>query len=329
MQESILSAAADAGPAEVAPPRPLLTWVGRLAAAALGAVLLVATVAKAVDPQAFAERMKESGLTFGLPPMAAAIAALGVEAFLGLLLLLGVRRPWTLAVAGVLVASFVAINGWDWWQAAHGAPPAAGCGCFGNLVQRSPAAAFWQDLLLAPLLLLACLGLPRRAAALPVKRVGVAALGTTALLLLAWRAPALPLDDFATRLAPGTELASLCAGAGTSRVCVTDVAPELGDGRTWVVLADLAEAPHWADALNKLTAGSGNPPVVVLTTATQDQISAFTWRWGPSFPVRDTPVALFRPLYRRLPRSFLSEGGRVLRTVPGLPPGAVQGESDR
>ena len=42
--------------------RPL---VGRAGAFVLGAVLLVATVAKAVDPQAFAEQMQLEGLTFG------------------------------------------------------------------------------------------------------------------------------------------------------------------------------------------------------------------------------------------------------------------------
>jgi len=332
MQETALRAPAEAGIRDhVQPglPRPALVWVGRAAAFVLGLVLLVATVAKALDPAGFAELMQAKGLTFGLSPLAAALVALALEGGIGLLLVLGVRRRWTLIAASVLVAGFVALNGWVWWQAAHGAEPDAGCGCFGNLVQRSPAAAFWQDLaLLLPLLLLSWVALRREAPAFPRGRVALAALATVALVLFAWRAPALPLDDMATRLRPGVELAKVCAGA-EHPVCLTDVAPELANGRTWVVLVDLKTADAWADALNGYSEREGQSPLVALTAATGDDKTAFTWRWGPSYPVHEAPAALLRPLYRSLPRSFLSEDGRVLRTVSGLPPGALDAASDR
>ncbi len=331
MQETVLSAPAEA-PAEaaIALPRPTLAWVGRAAAFALGLVLLVATLAKAIDPQSFAELLQAEGLTFGLPPMVAAVLVLAVEGGLGLLLVLGVRRRWSLAAVSVLVVGFVALNGRSWWRAVHGTADEASCGCFGNLVQRTPAAAFWQDLaLLLPLLLLAWLALPREAPALPRLRTALAAVGTVAIALLAWRAPSLPLDDVATRLRPGVELASVCAGVNP-RICLTDVVPDAASGRAWVVLVDLKDASQWADALNRLATTDGQPSVVVLTNATPQEKAAFTWQWGPSFPVHEAPPALLRPLYRRLPRSFLSEDGRVLRTVPGLPPAAaLPGDSPR
>lgn len=337
MQETVLSAPAEA-PAEsraeaaLALPRPALAWAGRAAAFALGLVLLVATLAKAIDPQSFAELLQAEGLTFGLPPMAAAVLVLAVEGGLGLLLVLGVRRRWSLIAASLLVVGFVALNGRAWWRAAHGTAAEAGCGCFGNLVQRSPAAAFWQDLaMLLPLVLLAWVALPREAPAFPRWRTMLAAAGITAIALLAWRAPSLPLDDYATRLRPGVELASLCAGA-EHPVCLADVVPEAASGRVWVVLVDLEDASQWADALNRLasTSTDGQPAVVALTNATPQEKTAFTWQWGPSFPVHEAPPALLRSLYRRLPRSFLSEGGRVLRTVSGLPPAAaLSGDSPR
>ena len=316
MQQTAVVAPAEPG---IALPRPTLLWVARAAAFALGALLLVATFAKAIDPQSFAEHLQAEGLTLGLPPMVAALLALAVEGGLGLLLVLGVRRRWSLALVTLLVAGFVALNGWDWWRAAHGDAPAAGCGCFGNLVQRSPAAAFWQDLaMLVPLLLLSWLALPREARALPPRRTAAAAVGVAAIALLAWRAPALPLDDVATRLKPGVELAQLCAGE-EPRVCLPDVAPELATGRAWVVLVDLKDGEHWADQLNAFAAREGSTPVIALTSASLEEKTAFTWQWGPSFPVHEAPAALLRPLYRTLPRSFLAEDGRVLRTVPGLP----------
>jgi len=35
--------------------------------------------------------------------------------------------------------------------------------------------------------------------------------------------------------------------------------------------------------------------------------------------LHEIPVALLRPLYRTLPRTFFVEEGRVTRTYPGLP----------
>ena len=62
-----------------------------------------------------------------------------------LALLLGVRRLWVLFPALLLVAFFVSLTGRSYWLAAHGVKDsAANCGCFGNLVQRSPA--FGADL---------------------------------------------------------------------------------------------------------------------------------------------------------------------------------------
>jgi hypothetical protein len=40
--------------------------------------------------------------------------------------------------------------------------------------------------------------------------------------------------------------------------------------------------------------------------------------------VVETPPELMRPLYRRLPRSFLVKDGRVTRTFAGMPPLTTQ-----
>jgi hypothetical protein len=81
-------------------------------------------------------------------------------------------------------------------------------------------------------------------------------------------------------------------------------------------------------ALNELAFAPGAPRVWMVTAATPEQHHAFYWRWGPAFEVREAPVPLLRPLYRRLPRSFGVEDGRVTRTHPGLPPGSEPTEND-
>ncbi|HET9209908.1 MAG TPA: MauE/DoxX family redox-associated membrane protein [Thermoanaerobaculia bacterium] len=307
-------------------PRPLLWWVGTFGGAFLGAVLLFAVWAKAIDPPSFVDQIRTEGLDFLLPARAVALIALALEAGLGLLLLLGVRRKWVLIPATLLVAFFLSLTGRAWWLAEHGQRNAAeSCGCFGNLVQRTPAQAFWQDLaLLVPALLLAWVGRERRPPLFPPKRTAVAAIGTLAVLFLAWKAPELPLDNLATRLRPGTEVSKTCVGEGAQRVCLNGMIPELQQGKHLVVMAKLDD-PAFTKAVDALNAYASNPgPALwVLTSSTADQQRAFFWQWGPRFQIREAPPELLRPLYRRLPRSFAVKDGRVTATFQGLPP-AVQ-----
>jgi uncharacterized membrane protein YphA (DoxX/SURF4 family) len=303
--------------------RPRLYWLGTAAGIFLGAVLLVAVWAKALDPASFAEQIRVEGLDVLLSAQAVALIALILEAGLGLALMLGIRRLWVLVPAAVLVAFFVFLTGRAWWMSAHGLREAESCGCFGNLVQRTPAQAFWQDLLLlVPALLLSFVGRDR-ASGFPKLRTALVAAATVAVAVFAWKAPELPLDDLATRLSPGVEVEEICAGATDDAVCLDTVAPELKQGEHLVVIADLAdlEDPALAEAvagLNRIKAEGGD--VLVLSASPSEQHRAFFWRFGPAFQVVETPEPLLRPLYRRLPRSFRVEDGRVTETYAGLPP---------
>lgn len=310
---------------------PVAGWrraVGILGAMVLGAVLLFAAGAKALDPAAFAESITVQGLDFALSATALALAVLALEAGLGTALVLAVRRLWVLVPAALLVVGFLAITAREWYLVSHGLrDPAASCGCFGNLVDRTPAEAFWQDLLLLGVpLALAFVG--RRGGAgrrFPPVRTALAVVAAAAVAGFAWKAPELPLDDLATRLAPGVAIDTLCAGQGNQRVCLPTVVPELEQGRHLVVIADL-DAPALTDSIDRLNdyafaARDGEaPPLWVLTSAESERVRTFFWSWGPVFEIREAPAALLRPLYRRLPRSFQVDDGRVTATYSGLPP---------
>jgi uncharacterized membrane protein YphA (DoxX/SURF4 family) len=318
-------------------------WLGTAAGCVLGAVLLVATWAKALDPAAFAEQIHLDGLDRLLPAGAMALLALALEAGLGLALLLGVRRLWVLVPATLLVAFFLALTGRAWWLDAHGqaGDAAASCGCFGNLVQRTPREAFWQDLaLLALPLALAFAGRDRNPPRVPPVRTALVAAFAVAVPLFAWRAPELPLDDLATRLKPGVKVAELCAGrpapravgnagaAGSAQagdddaVCLDTVAPDLLHGNHLVVIDGLDD-PALARAVRGLNAYADTPgaaAVWVLTASDDKRQRLFFWKWGPTFKIVQVPQPLLRPLYRRLPRSFAVQDGRVTATFSGLPP---------
>jgi uncharacterized membrane protein YphA (DoxX/SURF4 family) len=318
--------------------------IGTAAGCVLGGVLLVAAWAKALDPAAFAQQIHADGLDRLLPAGAVALVALALEAGLGLALALGVRRLWVLAPAALLVTFFLALTGRAWWLDAHGKadPAAASCGCFGNLVQRSPAEAFWQDLaLLALPLALAFAGRNRNGPRVPPVRTALAAALAVAVPVFAWRAPELPLDDLATRLKPGVKIGDLCtaggghggrgagAGGGSGEgggeggaVCLDTVAPELARGNHLVVIDDLDD-PALAKAVGSLNAYADAPgaaSVSVLTASDDKRQRLFFWKWGPAFKVVEAPPPLLRPLYRRLPRSFAVQDGKVTATFSGLPP---------
>ena len=290
----------------------------------LGAVFLIAAWAKALDPSAFAKQITSEGLDFLLPAAAVALFALALEVFLGGALLLAVRRWWILWPTAALVAFFLFLTGRSYWRFVGGeVSDEAGCGCFGNLVERTPAEAFWQDLLLmVPALLLAFLARDKGTAT-PRWRLGIVGVATAAVVLLAWKAPDLPLDNLATRLKPGIDPIALCAGSADdgSRVCMDAVLPEMAEGEHVVVMADLDEGlGEHVTALNEYHWAASGPTLWVLTSADNEQLFGFRFSYGPSFEVREAPAALLRPLYRTLPRSFLVEGGRVVETYSGMPP---------
>lgn len=316
-----------------AAPQPSLgkRLIGNLAGAFLGAVLLVAAWAKTLDPASFAAQITREGLDFLLPAMAVALLALAIEVALGSALLLTIRRWWVLGPAAALVAFFLFLTGRSYWRFLHGEVPAeADCGCFGNLVERTPAEAFWQDaLLMVPALLLAFVGMGVHRG-WPRGRMLVVVLLTVATVVVAWQAPQLPLDDLATRLKPGVVVNTLCTGSeeeGT-RVCLDTIVPQVEEGEHFVILADLGDEAftRHVEQLNAYQWAGSEPPFWVVTAATPEALFAFRWEQGPSFEPLEAPAALLRPLYRTLPRSFRVQDGEVVETYRGLPPPLAGGE---
>lgn len=299
----------------------LVSVVGWAGGAFLGAVLVFGAAVKALDPEAFVSQVEIEGLDFLLPAALVTAIALALEVGLGSALILGLRRLWVLGPSALLVTFFLFLTGRAYYRDLRGiaAPEEAGCGCFGNLVERTPAEAFWQDLaLMVPALALAFLG-RRAAAGLPRVRLAVVGALTVGLLAFARAAPDLPLDNLATRLRPGLAIDRICSGDGDGRLCLSTVVPELEEGEHWLVIADLDDALGQAvDSLNQHVFEGGR--MWVLSSATADENRAFFWSFGPAFEIREAPPTFLSPLYRTLPRSFRVQDGVVVETVTGLPP---------
>ena len=224
------------------------------------------------------------------------------------------------------MAFFVFLTGRKYLAYLRGEAPAEGesCGCFGNLVERTPAEAFWQDfLLMVPALLLIGLAI-NISRQLPWKRLTVALVLGLGFTVFAWNAPSLPLDDLATRLKPGIDPFGLCVGSAEdgSRVCLDAILPEMATGEHLVVMADIKDEAFTEaiPELNTFAWEEGVPALWVLSGANEEELFELRFGHGPTFEIRETPSALMAPLYRILPRSFLVKDGRVVQTYSGLPP---------
>jgi hypothetical protein len=281
-------------------------------------VLLFGAYAKVLDPLAFAEQIRAERLDFWLPASLVALVALALETGLGTALVLGVRRLSVLVPSALLVVFFLFLTGRTYYLDHRGLlDSTAGCGCFGNLVERTPAEAFWQDLgLLVPGLLLAFLW--RRAGSFPSTRIAIAAAAAAATLILAWKSPDLPLDNLATRLKPGVAVGDLCTRSEEMQLCLSTVAPDLEEGHRFVILADL-EDESFTDQIPRLNELAAEAAVMVLSTGTLEEHRQFFWQWGPVFEIVEAPEALLKPLYRTLPRSFEVVDGKVTATYSGIP----------
>mgnify|MGYP001821121275 CR=1 FL=1 len=307
------------------------TWkpvVGTLAGVVLGLVLLLAAWGKAIHPEAFVEQIRFEGLDFFGQAGLVALVAIALEVALGTALVLGLRRWWVLLPTVLLVLFFLFLTGRSYWRFEQGIITGdESCGCFGNLVSRTPAQAFWQDLILLGVpTLLTFLGRPKEKGRRPTVRLMLVGLATVFALLLSIKAPDLPIDNLATRLRPGVAVGDLCAGAegDPSRICLDTLIAELDQGSHWVVMTGLDEEIFLTAVprLSEQTLGAGETRLWVVSAATEEAVAEFSWAEAPAFEVREAPEVLLKPLYRRLPRSFKVVDGQVIETRSGLPPEA-------
>ncbi|HSR49526.1 MAG TPA: MauE/DoxX family redox-associated membrane protein [Acidobacteriota bacterium] len=297
--------------------------LGKLGGVILGAVLLFAAWAKAIHPDLFLESIQHHGLDFLLSAQTVAYIALALEIVLGTLLITGTDRLWVLWPSAALVVFFMYLTGHNYYLDAQGLlEEGADCGCFGSLVQRTPAEAFWQDLLLlVPPLLLAFWGRRLGSSSFPVWRTAAGVVLAAAGLWLAVNAYELPLDDYATRLSPGDRVEDICLGEGAGEVCLADMLNGIDEGAHLVILTRLDNQKFLAaiPEINQYVADASGPKLWVATPALPQEVFQFTFSHGPAFEPREMPETFLKPLTRKLPRSFLVRDGVVEETYSGLP----------
>jgi hypothetical protein len=194
-------------------------YAGTAGAVLLGMVFLIAAFPKAWYPDdfgAFIDQIRLEQLDFLFTAVQVALIALALEAGLGTALLLGVRHLGVLLPTAALVVFFIFLNGRNYWLVSQGLREPGSCGCFGSLIERTAAEAFWQDLLLMVPLTLLCFWRRRKSEGIPKKRLLLALLAALAVSLWASRSPDIDYIEAAHRLGSLAETSRFVASSSYS-----------------------------------------------------------------------------------------------------------------
>jgi uncharacterized membrane protein YphA (DoxX/SURF4 family) len=280
------------------------SFLRALPAIALGIVFLAAGILKAVDPDEFARQIATYGIVPERAARPAAYLLIPVEIALGAALVIGYRTRIAALLTSALLIVFMAATAYAWSQGRT-----EGCGCFGSFASRGPGDVLLEDTLFLALGLLAFLFAPRRAGRWLPAVTAIATL--TAGVALPAFAYAMPLDGMVTGLRVG-----LPAGA----LQLHESPVDLGRGKHLVALLSLDD-PGSRDLVKRLNAlGAGGAEVIAFYGGEVDEKTIFCFNTSPSFEVVAVPPSDLKRLYRKLPRFFLLNDGKVSRIWEKVPP---------
>lgn len=281
-------------------------WIPRLLAGAIGLILLIAGVAKAIDMNLFIEQMRDYGIiTQDVLLTLSAWGLVALECALGVGLLILYRTKLIFSLTAMLWLIFLGATSWAWLTSAT-----EECGCFGVWLKSSPGKAFIENLVLLAATILAWLGhrdslrIQSRAKAWSV---AVAFLfGLTLPLAFGFRVSRIEQSPWKTMEA---ELSRLQI-QGLDSV-------DLSRGAHLIVLMD-TECEHCLDVmpeLNALAEATESPAVIALCISEESKRRMFIEKFQPRFPIGQIKEDAFLRLlgYGDLPRIILFQDQHVGR----------------
>jgi hypothetical protein len=304
----------------------------RLGPALVGAVLLVAAVAKAVRPLQFSAHLGRLGLIPARLLLPATGLALVLEGVLGAALVVGAYPAVVVPAAAVLLAALTALT---YWSTATGRTE--DCGCYGTLARLTPRQSIALNAVYLALLAGAWAWSPPPAPTplwKPVVSVGAGLLvGALAALAYAYeRRKRRPLVDLSP-LRPGRawrpEWGGSAEGVEHGRVLVVYLRPSCSHCHRWIQVLNVAHTrPDLYRIVGVMSAGPGAGgealpdlrfPVYPLASARFDRL---IWGTPTGIVVED---GVIRERWRgRLPPAFLDRLRRA-DDGPADPPPAEKG----
>jgi hypothetical protein len=272
----------------------------------VAAVFLIAAGLKAIDVPAFAEQIGAHGIFPSLSLFGAWFFIIA-EFVLAAALIVNAWPRCTAVAMLVLLAGFIGVTIYAMVAGLEG-----NCGCFGNLVQRTPQQVILEDALMALAMVFVLLvnsGTTVKTRLWKIPVLGVAAAAAVALALLA---PHLPLEEYSTELRVGRQFSSWPVEGLTRDLHAGTHLVFLFSSESKTIEADVA-------MMNAVAQSDGIPSTIGLLTEGATKVTEVMFQYGTAFPVGSLEPRFARKLYRTLPRTFVLRNGEVRKVWSGIP----------
>jgi putative oxidoreductase len=271
----------------------------------VAAAFLLAAV-KALDINAFATEIRGYGIFPDLSLFGAWFFVI-VEVMLAMSLLVNAFPRTTALAMLVLLALFVAVTAYALAIGLQGS-----CGCFGNLVHRTPQQVIVEDVLMMCAMLFVLLVHVKQHITTAVWKMVLILLSGAAAAGLAIAAPHLPLDSYVTDLRVGKQFSSWP---------VEGLTRDLHSGTHFVFLFTSTSKTIETDVamMNAVAQSEDIPSTIGLLTEGTAKVTEVMFQYGTAFPVGALEPKFARYLYRTLPRAFILRDGEVREVWSRIP----------
>ncbi len=281
-------------------------WVPRLLAGAVGLILLIAGLVKAMDMELFIRQMRDYGIISQHVLLAvSAWGLIALECALGIGLLIFYRPKITLALTSILWLTFLGATSWAWLTGAT-----EECGCFGTWVESSPGQAVLENLILLVATLFAWVRY--KASHRPQSRAKVWCVTIAFLIGIA-----LPLAfGFPISRISQSPWETIETELSRLRIQGSDTV-DLSSGTHLIIIMD-TDCEHCKEALpelNALAEAPDLPSVIALSMNDESAQMRFIEEFQPAFPLGQIEEDVFWRLLGLgdVPRTILLKDKRVQR----------------
>jgi len=269
-------------------------------------VFIIAATLKGFDPQAFAEQITQYNIFPHLAVLAAWCFIVG-EFMLAFALIVNLFPKVILPAAILLLLFFIAITYYSMTTNIGG-----NCGCFGNLVHRSPEQVIVEDAAMLRGMVFSALVLfqtPQRKIA---TKLAVVILSGVLIATTSAYSSLLPVDSFVTQLKVGATFTSWP---------VEGLYKDLNKGTHVVFLFSVKEKTIETDVsmMNAISQNENIHSSVGLITDGSSHLTELVFQYGTAFQSGALEPRFARSLYRILPRVFILRDGIVTAVWSRIP----------
>jgi hypothetical protein len=290
---------------------PWRSRVHRFLAVAVGLVLLIAGLLKAIDLELFIRQIKDYGIIHHrLVLVVSAWGLIILECGLGVALIILYRPGVTLPLSGLLFLVFAGATGYAWLTGAT-----EHCGCYGPWLQFTPGHALVENLIFLTATAISWKGQHYvQASQTPTKAWAVTIACLCGLVLpMAFGIPTLSIN----RVQSNEPLIGPIQIHGSEDL-------DLNQGVYLIVLmgTDCLHCQEAVPDLNMLAERPDLPPIIALCTSEEADCIEFVEEFQPIFPIGHISEDLFWRLLADgdMPRTILLENGRIKRVWDKMVP---------